>query len=39
MMSQLYKNIQKAHERARVPTAQEFKNAKLLMTFSNKALR
>jgi hypothetical protein len=39
MMRQLQKNIEKAQEHARVPTARELKNAKLLMTFRNKALR
>lgn len=39
MMKQLQTNIEKAQERARVPTAQELKNAKLLVAFRNKALR
>jgi hypothetical protein len=39
MMRQLHRNILKAQRRAKVSTAQEFENAKLLVAFRNKALR
>ena len=39
MMRQLHENIKKAQRRAKVSTAQEIENAKLLVAFRNKALR